>query len=262
MCSGLRLLLTIFGLWVACLSLTPPARAGTVRQANDPILDRTTQTILNTLPGSSTDLPTFLDGPCDVYLLVTAGAGYTDVRVLAQPSADPKALAHALETSVAGTPLEGDTVEWSADRDAAAHLRHKATHRGRSFGENPVPINALITGLRRAGFDPHPLLRVPRYAQVIGLPAAATSTAHYHWYDGHALAHVGTSASAVRVRARLRLSDLWPFALPLLIPCLGLVCLGIARRTGRAENISVEVRRKRFHVLSMAPCSACFSGCR
>lgn len=246
----LRIVFTLSLLWAGAFPLTIPARAGTIREASDAIVNSSTRTILGLIPDSGSDLPPFLPGRRDVYLIVTAGAGYADVRVLADAATSARAVADALNTAAAGTALAGDTVEYSADSYAAARLRHTSGRWWRMAGANTVPMGALIAGLRRAGFVPHPLLRVPRFARAAGVPVATVvGTRNFRWYDGHALAGSGE----VVVSERLRPLDLWPFALLLLVALLSVVGFGFALRRAGNEGEPVEARRKRFEAVRRIP---------
>ena len=143
------------------LLLTAQAAQAQTRPAGNPIFSSRLRHIVEMIPGSATDLPLYLTTSRDVYLLITAGASYTEIVVLANPEVSPPAVARALASSLAGTPLGGQTVEWSADRYSAAQVTAHSSCFGRVRGSNTAAFGPLVSGLRRAGFTPHLLLRVP-----------------------------------------------------------------------------------------------------
>jgi len=194
------------------------------------------------LPGSATDLPPYLVKPQDVYLLVTAGASYTAIQVLANPEVPPLSVARALSSALAGTPLRGRTVEWSADRYSAAQVSEDHHHFGAMRGSNVVSIAPLMVGLRRVGLTPHLLLRVPRYAQV-SLPQPSYSTNAFRWYDARRLA----GQPSIAVTAMLSpLSLALPLSFLLAVPVIGLLGLWLAGFLSSREQRDDTARRQIF----------------
>lgn len=219
---------TAWAIWVLIalalgLSGMLPARAQ-VRPATQPIVNSRLQRVVEMIPGSATDLPPYLVKPQDVYLLVTAGASYTAVQVLANPEVPPQTIANALSSALAGTSLRGRTVEWSADRYSAAQVTEDHHHFGAMRGVNVVPIAPLMGGLRRAGLTPHLLLRVPRFVQT-SLPPPPYSTKTFRWYDaGHLV-----GKSSIAVTATLSpLALAVPLSFLLAVPVIGLFGLWLA----------------------------------
>ena len=206
-----------------------------MRPAPEPIVGSRLQRIVDSFPGTPLDLPPYLAKPQDVYLLVTAGASYTDIQVLANPEVPPQSIACALSLALVGTPLRGQPVEWSANRYAAAQVSEHHNRFGAVRGSNTVPVAPLVSGLHQAGLTPHLLLRVPRYAQT-SLPPPSYSTKTFRWYDASHLAH----QSAVTVTASLSpLSLALPMAFFLVVPLfgfLGLWLAGLLSRRGRRDD--------------------------
>lgn len=228
-----------------CLSGILPARAQ-VRPATQPIVNSRLQRVVEMIPGSATDLPPYLVKPQDVYLLVTAGASYTDVQVLANPEVPPQTIANALSSALAGTSLRGRTVEWSTDRYSAAQV---SVHQGR-FGTlhtaNTVPVAALASGLRRAGLIPHLLLRTARYAQT-SLPSPHYGTKAFRWYDARHLVGQGS----VTVTGTLSLMSLaLVLAYFLLVPLFGLLGLRLAASISARGQQDAAGQRLLFRTLS------------
>jgi Zn-dependent protease with chaperone function len=216
-----------------------------VQKASETIADSATSRIVETLPDTGLDLPVVLSRPQDVYLLVTAGAAYTDVRVLALPAVDPHRMGRALADAETGTSLAGTDVGWSADDYSAAQLVQKRGRLGLRAAVNSVPLGALADGLQRDGFVPHVLLRVPVYAAGVGLPPAPYSTRRFRWYDSHSLG----ARPVITVRAGLSAPlSLWPLALFLLVPLNAFVGMAVGNRLARDERQPLETCRRRFRI--------------
>ena len=219
---------TVGAIWalLALLLWLPgaPAGAQAIRLAPQPIVNSRLQKIVDMIPDAATDLPPYLAKPSDVYLLITAGASYTDIQVLANPDVPPQSISRALSSALAGTSLHGQTVEWSADRYSAAQVSEDHHHFGAMRGSNVVPIAPLVAGLRRAGLTPHLLLRVPRSVQT-SLPQPPYSTKTFCWYDaGHLAGQTGVTVTATLSPKRLAL----PFCFLLVVPVIGLLGLWLA----------------------------------
>ena len=235
--------LLALALW---LSGAPPARAQ-IRPASDPIVNSRLQRIVEMIPGAPLDLPPYLANPKDVYLLVTAGASYTDIQVLANPEVPPQTVARALSSALAGTPLRGQTVEWSADRYSAAQVSEHHSRFGALRGSNTVPVAPLMSGLRQAGLTPHLLLRVPAHDQTPPLPLSHYGTRAFRWYD---VRHLGNQGS-VTVTARMTgISLARILAYYLLIPVISLLGLRLAHVLSSRGQRDDAARRLLFRSIS------------
>ena len=239
-----------WGLLLAFCLLGAQAAQAQIQPAKTPIVGKSLQNLLELIPGSPTDLPPYLTTSRDVYLLVTAGASYTEVDVLANLDVPPPTLARALASAVARTPLRGQTIKWSADSHSAAQMKANFSRIGSLHGSNTVPLGALVSGLRQAGLTPHLLLRVPRHAQVssaqIPIPSMHYGTANFRWYDSR---HLG-KLNRVTVTARLAPASLAGLAACVLfVPLVGLLGLWLAAvLSGRLPDTAVA--RLRFRTIS------------
>lgn len=230
-------------LWILS---TPPARAQ-VRPASDPIVNRRLERLVEMIPGSPTDLPPYLAKTQDVYLLVTVGASYTDIQVLANPEAPPQTVARALSSALTGTPLRGQPVEWSADRYSAAQVSVHHSHFGAIRGTNTVSIAALVSGLRQAGLTPHLLLRVPVHGRTPSLPVSHYGTRAFRWYDAR---HLGSQGSVTVTGRMTWISLARMLAYYLLIPIISLLGLRLAHfLSGRGQRDD-GARRQLFRSIS------------
>ena len=226
---------------VLWLSGTPPAWAQ-VRPASDPIVNSRLQRIVEMIPNAPLDLPPYLAKSKDVYLLVTAGASYTDIQVLANPEVPPQTVARALSSALSGTPLQGQPVEWAADRYSAAQMSEHHSHFGAMRGANVVPVAPLLLGLRQAGLTPHLLLRVPLFAQT-SLPPPPYGTETFRWYDGRHLAgQTGMTVTGTLSPPTLAL----PLAYCLVTPVIGLFGLWLAGFLSSRGQRDTAARRQVF----------------
>ena len=222
-----------------------PARAQ-IRPALHPIVNSRLQRVVEMLPGSATDLPPYLVKPQDVYLLVTAGASYTDVQVLANPEVPPLTVARALSSALAGTPLRGRTVEWSADRYSAAQVSEHHSHFGAMRGSNVVPIAPLMSGLRRAGLTPHLLLRVTTHGLTPSLPASRYGTRAFRWYDARQIGSLGSVTVTGRM-TWISLARILAYSLvPPLVCLLGLWLAGTVSSRARLEDAARRLLFRRI----------------
>lgn len=218
-----------------------------VRPASDPIVSSRLRRIVEMIPGSPLDLPPYLAKPQDVYLLVTAGASYTEIQVLANPEVPPPSVARALSSALAGTPLRGQPVEWSADRYSAAQVSEHHHRFGAVRGSNTVPIAPLLSGLRRAGLTPHLLLRIPVHDRTPPLPLSRYGTRAFRWYDAQ---HLGNQGS-VTVTARMTWISLARIlAYYLLIPVISLLGLRLAHFLSSRGPQDDGARRQVFRSIS------------
>ncbi len=254
--AGVLWALLALVLW---LSGMPPARAQ-IRPASDPIVGSRLQQIVEMIPDAPLDLPPYLAKPSDAYLLVTAGASYTDVQLLANPEVPPQTVARALSSALSGTPLRGQPVEWSADRYSAAQVSAHHSRFGAMRGANTVPVAPLLSGLRQAGLTPHLLLRVPRYART-SAPPPPYGTKTFCWYDVRHLA----GQSGVSVTAALSpLSLALPLAFFLVVPVIGLLGLSLAGFLSRRGQRDAATRRQVFRSVNacamMSAMLALFAG--
>lgn len=240
-CRRAAVLWTLIVLAVWLLGILPAGAQG-IRPAADPIVNTRLEHVLDMIPDAPLDLPPYLVKPQDVYLLITAGGAYTDIQVLANPEVSAPQVAQALSSALAGTPLRGQTVQWSADRYAAAQVSVHHNHFGAMGASNTVSFGPLLSGLRRSGLTPHLLLRVPRYAQT-SLPLPSYGTKTFRWYDAR---HMGGQGSVTVTAAISPLSLALPLAFFFVIPIIGLLGLWLAGFLSSRGQRSDAARRQLF----------------
>ena len=250
-CGTRRRSETALALWVLLAltlmsSWTAPARAQGIRPAREPIVGSRLRHVVEMISGSNTDLPPFLRTPKDVYLLVTAGAAYTEVEVLANPEVSPPLVAQALSSATSGTPLAGKTVTWSADSYSAAQVSEQHRHFGAMRGSNAVPIAPLMAGLRRAGLTPHLLLRVASHGQAVSLPRSSYGTRAFRWYDAQRLGTRGSITVTAQTTWRTPVYLLTYFLLPSLVCLLGLGLAGVVSSWGQRDDMARRLLLRRI----------------
>ena len=240
-CGAAGAVWVLLALWLS----GAPARAQ-IRPAPHPIVNSRLQRVVEMLPGSATDLPPYLVKPQDVYLLVTAGASYTAIQVLANPEVMPLSVARALSSALAGTPLQGQMVEWSADRYSAAQVSEDHHHFGAMRGSNVVSIAPLMVGLRRVGLTPHLLLRVTTHGLTPSLPASRYGTRAFRWYDARQIGSLGSVTVTGRMTwiSLARISAY--YLVPPLVCLLGLWLAGTVSSRARLEGAARRLLFRRI----------------
>ena len=244
--SGTALALWLLLALTLVSSWTAPARAQGTRPARESIVGSRLRDVVEMIPGSDTDLPPFLKTPKDVYLLVTAGAAYTEVEVLANPEVSPPLVAQALSLAITGTPLAGKTVRWSADSYSAAQVSEQHRRFGAMRGSNAVPIAPLMVGLRRAGLTPHLLLRIAGHGQAVSLPRSNYGTRTFRWYDAQRLGTRGSITVTAQTTWRTPVYLLTCFLLPSLVCLLGLGLAGVVSSRGQRDDMARRLLFRRI----------------
>lgn len=184
----------------AAVLLANPA-VGTVRESDTNIVTSTTEGLVSAIPVSAPTLPQGLATDRDVFVFITAGAAYTEVTVLGRKGIRGRRLAEALDAAFPGS--RGATV-YTNDEDFGA--AYTASSRGRFFthsSRTEASIGCIVSGIRAAGFIPHALLRMPRYASVTNALPESKGTRRFHWYDVSDVppsAVVGTEAQLSRAQ--------------------------------------------------------------
>ena len=246
----MRLIRSFFWVFLGLWLVGASAARASIREASDPIFNSRAQTLLEAVQRGGTDLPLSLQTGRDVYLFITVGAAYTEVRALALPTVPPQRLAQALASATVGTVLAGRTVTWSADDYSAALVTAGHGHLLSRSSRNTVPVGAIVSGLRRAGFMPRTLLRVPLHASGSPLPPPRHRARAFNWYDQRQVAAMGS----ITVRASLSATDIALVCFFLFfVGAAGVLGLAAANWSARNEGLPVEARRQRYRALAQYP---------
>jgi Zn-dependent protease with chaperone function len=189
----LVLVLVLFG-------LARSAGAAELRHtANEAVVDGSVKDVTTLLPESGLPIPGTLKTPRDVYLIATAGAAYFEVYALARPEAPAIRVAQTLNDALAGTVAEPKRIRYdTADGYSAAVATASRGHLGTTSAAMDAPIGRVADAFRAAGFVPHVLLRMPRYAESPALGPASYHTRHFLWYD-----RTTAPSEPVRVSSRI-----------------------------------------------------------
>jgi hypothetical protein len=214
------------------LGVPGAALSRTAFDADSPVLP-TSRTTLKHLPDSGLGLPNALPSDRDVYVLATAGGAFLSVNVLARPGVPPKQLAEVLDASLD----ESRAVRYGKGEGySGAWARVERGHVGQMAAAFDTPLPDILSRLRMAGFTPHLLLRVPRYAKVVGAAPARYQLRRYNWYAAGDL----PAQRLVNVRVHLAWWQVVAFALlvglPVLNVALVLIGWGSARRLRRRNG--------------------------
>lgn len=206
--------------------------------------------LLREIPGTNTHLPDYLTSRCEVYLLLTSSGADAQIFALARPEVAPTRLAQALKTSLASASLDAQTTTppWTTGQYSVAYASIRRGHFGSSSATLALPLGALLAGLRRAGFSPYPLLRVPEAARAVNLPAPCDTIYQYSWYDARQLSGVSTVTTTISVSPG-EFAGLFWF---LLVPAFGFGGLAFALRRARNGDRSKEAQ-KRFDNIASGP---------
>lgn len=233
------------------VGLLPTFAPAQIRSAEDELVDIAVRRILETLPKTSLPLPSRLAMERDVYLFVGAGAATLDVRVLARPSVSPEKLAQAIHTSVRGTALDNELVEWARDDEfTAVRLLARHGHIGQRYATMTVPVGKLVEGLKTAGFVPHVLLRLPLHIQAPSLPFPKHKRRFWTWYA------VGEAAPDLKVTVTAKVpatSVVFAVLFPTFVPMVTLLGIFLAILLGSWKRLPIERRRRLYPKLAIYP---------
>ncbi|HEX5323568.1 MAG TPA: hypothetical protein VFW40_07260 [Capsulimonadaceae bacterium] len=225
-----------------------PALAA-VRESDGAIVDRQTQQTLDLLPRRNIGVPSPLPQG-DAYLIVTQGAAYVDVRLIADHSVAPQRLADALESAVQDTPLAKNDVDYSRDDDySAAHAQYATARFDQSFQSTDLSTTGLVKGIRAGGIPVFGVLKVPRYASAWGLPLKRGHSQQFYWYNTRDL-----SSPSVRVQARAtRFEAVETLLFLFFVPVVTFLGILLALLVGRSGRIPIETRRRVYLKLVWYP---------
>lgn len=239
--------------WVASVV---HAQTPTVVESRETIADRKTRGAFERLGERGLHLPETLATDQDVYVLVRQGGAYTDVRVLGRTTVPAKKLAEALGQVLhthKAIGLEGPVTYADDDEFHAAQLQTAQGRLGAATAENQVAVGELVRGLEQAGYHPHALLAVPRYAQ---LKLGGTerkpdiSGEKFLWWD------ISQEPLEREASVTVALDPLAPALVAgflLFVPIIGVFGLLAALWVGQASHIPLERRRPLYLKLAMYP---------
>lgn len=213
--------------------------------------------LLREIPETNARLPVVPTAGRGVYVVVTAAGADAQIFALADPQVPPFQLAQALKTSLASASLDAQmpTPPWTTGQYSVAYASIRRGHFGASSATLALPLGALLAGLRRAGFTPYPLLRVPEEARAVNLPMPCDTIYSYSWYDPRQLSGVSTVTTTVSVS----LADFSGLLWFLMVPACGFGGLAIALRVSQNGNRSKEAG-KRFDNIANGPLMLGFIG--
>jgi hypothetical protein len=227
--------------FLAILLLADPCHAD-AGESGDPIMTTSLLQGINAVARATHRVPETISGQ-HVYLCITAGGGYTDVRVFAPSAVKPERFAQDLAAATKGTSLNGRPVTWETAGYSGAEVTE---NHGRLWGRgatNTVALGALESGLAARGYVPHLVLRTPEPAQfVVGDVHPVASVRRVRYFDRTAL---GAAPSVVLTTT---VTPIALFLLGLLAAMPAIISaafLILANRTSKKGNIPDEVRARK-----------------
>jgi hypothetical protein len=222
-----------------------------IQQSRNPLVDSGVNRIIQLFPESGIGLPSNLKTNNDVYVIISTGGAYTGVRMFGKDSVPGQKLASVLELAVMGTVLADKPITWDDNSEySAASARYSNGQFGNHESSNLVPIGKIVSGIRDRGFNPHVLLRVPKYAVADLLPPERYSTRNYRWYNE-------SSASENRqINVRVALpwySNLLTFLFVFFVPFITLMSFFLAILITKNSRIPITKRRSIYRKMLIFP---------
>jgi len=226
------------------------ARAAPEEAANS-LVDLKTQRVIDAIPSRSATLPTSLKSDSDIYLIITVGTAYIDVKAVARPTVAAYRLGADLENSIADTSLAGTTVQWSHDDEySAAGFTYTTGRLGASSSSVCAPIGVIVTGMNARGYKSHSLLRLVQYYGHTDGRSTLLGRRLLQWTDvSKAAASTNWTNQASIDRSTILMT--WLFLL--LVPIIGITSLITAILIGRRTSIPVEIRRRLYTKMALYP---------
>lgn len=244
-----RVLIALIAVVLFVLGFANPAQ-GRIQESDGAIVDRTTQQTIDMLPSRHIGLPASLSTG-SVYVIITQGAAFIDVRVIGDSSIPPERLAHALDAAVASTPLAKKPIEYSSDGNYSAALATFSSGRmGLDSSSTALSVAPLVKGIQKAGFGIVGVLKVPRYASVSGTPAAYGHSRLYYWYNTQ---NIGRPPVVVQARLT-RYEECETAIFPFFVPVVTLLGILSAVLIARSPKIPIALRRRLYLKLMWYPC--------
>ena len=233
-----------------CLCAPFQSRAD-IRECSDNIVGVLTARTLERLPTLKLSYPANLASDRDVYLLVTMGGAYVDVRLLGRPSVSPQELAAMLDRALQNISPQPEHIEWSREDDySAACFAFSQGHWGKTAGVTTFPLGRLVAGLKAQHLQVHGVLRVPTYAHADLLSLPSDAGTNSVWYQADAAApDVVVSVSANMTPGENALA--WFLAVGVTI--VGVAGLLAALVFARASALEKAKRRYIFIRIAISP---------
>lgn len=231
--------------------LAPLPASAAIKEAEHSFLNLRLQRAIDRFAKSPLGIPADLKSPQDLYVLMTPGAAFSEVIVLAKSSVPAQHVAETVEGAVVGTPLAGPTVEWERDDDFSGALVRQAHGRfGLWSSESQLPVGTIVTRLRAAGYTPHVVVRLGNYLEASPVSYPREALKNNVWYNASAAGAADTLSTSARLRPEhLLLTALFVGFVPVM-GCLGLL---VAQVVGRSRAIPIEKRRKLYPKLAVWP---------
>jgi Zn-dependent protease with chaperone function len=227
--------------------------AGTkVEESGDDLLGMRQESLLRSVAALTIPSRSDVNRDRDANLIVTLGAAYSDVLLIAKPEKAAKELAEDFAKSVEGTPLAGETVEYSSEEGYAVVAQHISKGSfGKLSSDNALPIGDVTQRLQALNWNVGFVVVTPKYIphdSTNGLPYIELTKWNYY------AALKPVPGAVVHARASVPgLGNASFYVFLCMPPIVTLLSLLIAFGFSSIRSIPVERRRKLYPKLAVWP---------
>ena len=207
--------------------------------------------LIDMMPTSGLGFPNGLESDNDVWISITSGAATSEIIILAHNSVMPLKIAKVLEASIQATPIAGSRIRYSQNYDFTGTWVMYSY--GRIFQQRSTlttPVGKVINSIRKAGYTPHVLLRIPRWVTCDSLGTALYSTKNYRWYNASSV------PESLVITAEFELPGSFVFYAIVyitFIPLVMLISIFAGILTAKNHEIPIGKRRFLFGKILLAP---------
>jgi|GEM_PF-3630923 len=243
-----------FLLFIASILIALVAVAGvsyaSVEESETEIYDRTISNYFETGLPKELGIPGNLSSEREVYVFIFAGGAYQCIKVFAKPVVSANDLALRLEKRFSTSYLKDSNITWSNENYSAVRIMYSTGKFGQLSQSTDLRIEDIKEIFRSAGFQPHIIVRVPKYAV---MPSGVKPTKvgqNYFWFNP-AKANLGTDFKiTVSESAILIVVFILVFAL---IPIITIGSITGTAVWAMKSKAPLETRRRLFAKLSIMP---------
>lgn len=212
--------------------------------AQDLQVQKEVKAIIYAMPRSGLDFPAKLHTSNEAYVIITAGAAYTNIYIASFAHLN---IADALQNS--GLPLN-HIRQYSFPDYWLIGISLSSPKPGAYYSENKVQVGRLIKCLRSDGIHPYALLRVPNYASVSPLDLPTVKRLRFNWYDA---THASNDLVAI-VHAQVpRSIPVFLFYLNYILPGVALTGFIVGLIVGMTKRFSIRTRIDVFDIGLLLP---------
>ena len=207
--------------------------------------------LIEMMPTSGLGFPTGLESDKDVWVSITSGAATSEIIMLARNSVVPMKAAEALEAAIQATPMAGSRIRYSQNYDFTGAWVVFSKRRMFQQGSTlTTPVGKVIDGIRKAGFTPHVLLRMPKWTNCDSLGTASFGTKNFWWYNESSAPEALTITTDYQFPGNF---ISYAITYIVFIPLIMLISLLAGILTAKNDRIPIGKRRYLFGKVLLAP---------